>query len=267
MSTWTYELELLLENEASPSVFFVRDDDAGWADSRFFELVEVVAASGVRLDVAAIPAALVPPTARRLSELAVSGVVSVHQHGWRHANHEQLGRRCEFGASREEAQLVGDLLEGAATLRGLLSGALEPFFTPPWNRCDDRTADLLPELGFTVLSCDRSAPQRRRAGLAELPVAIDWVRSWREGGPAAVAAACCRAVRSRPHLESIGVMVHHAAMSAVELEALDRLLSVLQAAASSTLSSMAEIVACRQPPPLGSGLPEPVRPALFEGAS
>ena len=75
---------------------------------------------------------------------------------------------------------------GREVLRGLF-GDLPSVFTPPWNRCALWTAEVLRDLGFTVLSRDLSA------GTAGVPVCwfADHRRLVREGrcrstGPAGV---------------------------------------------------------------------------------
>jgi len=123
-----------------------------------------------------------------------AGAVAVHQHGWAHVSHQRDGRRSEFGTARTPADKLRDLRKGRSVLSGLLEGAVEPFFTPPWNRCEDDTVPLLAEAGLTVLSCDVSAPRRDVPGVAEAPVRVDWARCWREGGPERLEAELARAL-------------------------------------------------------------------------
>jgi hypothetical protein len=185
---------------------FFRDDDAGWADERLFALLDVFERRGVPLDVAAIPAALSPRVAR---ELLARGV-AVHQHGFAHVDHERAGRKCEFGPGRSREAQLRDLAAGRARLRDLLGDAVEPIFTPPWNRCTQQTADCLAELGFACLSREsRAAPLD---GIAELPVHVDWLKRdglaerLRDDGP-------------------VGIMLHHAVMDDADLRELDALLA------------------------------------------
>ena len=52
-------------------------------------------------------------------------------------------------ASRETGSIVGS------------SYAVDPIFTPPWNRCTQATADCLAMLGYRVLSRDATASRLR----------------------------------------------------------------------------------------------------------
>lgn len=192
-----------LDRSVAPFKWFFRDDDAGWADPELLTLLNVFSQSGVHLDVAAIPLELSREAANRIRPFVDDGVVAIHQHGLVHVNHQRVGRRAEFGNDRTETEQCNDLLRGASVLAQRFDGRVEPFFTPPWNRCGDDTPALLAECGFTALSCDRSAPRRDLADLVEIPVTVDWVRCWRTGGrrhwsaPSAMRSACAKRGVSR----------------------------------------------------------------------
>jgi predicted deacetylase len=217
--------------------WFFRDDDAGWSDRRLESLTNTFRAAGVHVDLAAIPAALSPALGRRLGELIDEGSVSVHQHGWAHANHESSGRKSEFGLSRVAGAQVRDIVQGRRVLAARLGRPATPIFVPPWNRCTQVTAALLPRLGLTVLSVDHSAPARNVDGLTEVPVALDWTRSFSRGGRTALAAELSHAALAAR--APIGVMLHHAVMDEDELTALRELLALLTAGPGSTISSIA----------------------------
>ena len=97
----------------------MRDDDAGWENDRLFVLLDVVQSRGVPIDVAAIPAALTSSSAADLRRRLDSsdGLVSVHQHGLAHANHEPDGRKSEFGPSRSLREQRRTLRQDAASSR------------------------------------------------------------------------------------------------------------------------------------------------------
>jgi len=205
---------------------FVRDDDAGWEDARLLALLDVTRHAGVPIDLAAIPAAIGPELAAELRARidAAPALVAVHQHGFAHANHELAGRKSEFGAARSAAALRADIEQGRALLAGWLGGRVQPWFTPPWNRCSAAAPRVLAGLGFQALSRDRGA-QPAQAALAELPVDVDWSRRWREGGAAAVATALVQALRARATDGApLGLMLHHGAMAREELDCLAELL-------------------------------------------
>lgn len=241
MSHWLEPLRQSLADRGELLPLFFRDDDAGWDDARLMALVDVFRSANGHVDLAAIPAAISPGLGRRLSRLVDEGYVSVHQHGWTHINNEPWGRKCEFGPSRPQAAQHRDLNRGRDLLAERLDGRVEPFFTPPWNRCTDETARLLAQLGFSVLSADRSAPRRDVPGLTEIAVSIDWVRSWSRGGRGALAADLREVVQrvTADHGPSgVGVMLHHAVMSADELAALRELLGLLDSARVAVITSI-----------------------------
>ena len=239
MMGWTAPLRRRLDLLASPVSCFFRDDDAGRSDPQLRSLVGVFAEAGTAVDVAAIPAAVGRASMAALVPHLGDGLVSIHQHGWAHTNHELTGRGSEFGASRPSTDQLGDLLRGARVLSELFEGRVAPFFTPPWNRCEALTAQLLAAHGYTMLSCDRSAPRRGVDGLQELPVTVDWVRQWRGGGSSAVCDEIAAAIGDGELSGSpVGLMLHHAEMSFAEFAALAELLAVLRSHDRIELTSM-----------------------------
>jgi hypothetical protein len=208
---------------------FIRDDDAGWNDAQLLTLLDLTRRCGVPIDLAAIPGAMSRGLARELRKrmAAAPGRLGVHQHGSTHLNHENEGRKCEFGASRSAAQQRDDLARGQAQLGEHFGDLLLPVFTPPWNRCADDTPALLAELGFAALSRDRGARPAQRA-LQEIAVDVDWSKHLRDGGAFILAAALARALRDRAaDGQPLGLMLHHAVMNGEEMLLLTDLLETL----------------------------------------
>ena len=149
----------------------------------------------------------------------------VHQHGLAHVNHEPEGRKCEFGVSRSPEQQREDLARGRDVLRGLF-GDLPSVFTPPWNRCAPWTAEVLRDLGFTVLSRDVSAGTAGVPGLLELPITVDWFAKRRK-------VPVDRAARGELLAEAaagdgpVGLMLHHEVMSPEDREDVGALLALV----------------------------------------
>src|SRR3954470_22008778 len=168
--TWLQPLRARLNARDRPLTLFFRDDDAGWADERLFELMDRFEERRLPLDLAVIPQALSAPLAAELRERqeASGGRVGLHQHGFAHVNHETEGRKQEFGPSRSADEQREDIATGLAELERLLGGCLQPVFTPPWNRCTEATGRCLAELGFRVLSREHRAEPLRVDGLAEV---------------------------------------------------------------------------------------------------
>jgi peptidoglycan/xylan/chitin deacetylase (PgdA/CDA1 family) len=219
---WLDPVARALEAAPEPVEVFFRDDDAGWRDDRQLALLDLFAEHELPLDLAVIPAALDRGLAAELRARAGSRL-GLHQHGFAHRNHEPNGRRYEFGPSRSRAAQRRDIAAGARRLDELLGEELvEPIFTPPWNRCTATTGRCLLELGFSVLSREARAEPLGLAGLAELPVGIDWVRLT----PPEVAARLGTAVAAGG---PVGVMFHHAEMDAADRRRAGELLGVVAA--------------------------------------
>jgi hypothetical protein len=217
MADWLEPLERALDAAPAPAVLCFRDDDAGWDDARLLRLLDRFDA--VPLDLAVIPAELHAPLAAEL--LGRAGPrLRLHQHGFAHRNHEPAGRRCEFGTSRARAAQRRDIATGRERLAELLGDAVDPVFTPPWNRCTADTGRCLQQLGFRVLSRESRAAPLGIPGLREVPVHVDWVRLARHDAAERLAAA----IRSGA---PAGVMFHHAEMEAGSLDAACELLALV----------------------------------------
>jgi hypothetical protein len=227
LSSWLDPLRTRLDEVAAPVAVFLRDDDAGWDDGRLVALLELVAARGLPLDLAVIPTALTVQLAETLRWRQDSGfALGLHQHGYAHANHEPHGRRCEFGPARNAADQRRDIDAGRRRLVELLGPAVDPIFTPPWNRCTRTTGECLRELGFAALSREARAEPLEVPGLPELPVTVDWFAQ-RKGirlsrGEIGRFLAGAVGVK-RP----LGIMLHHADLDDDELAVVAELLDLL----------------------------------------
>jgi peptidoglycan/xylan/chitin deacetylase (PgdA/CDA1 family) len=218
-----------LDEAAAPVEVFFRDDDAGWGDARLLRLADLFASHGLPLDLAVIPAELTPGLAAELR----SRPVGLHQHGYAHLNHQREGRKCEFGSDRSRAQQEADISRGRERLQSLLGDRLDPFFTPPWNRCTRDTGETLVALGFAALSREHRAEPLGL--LPEVPVHLDVVRLSpdelderfagfvRDGGP-------------------VGVMFHHAVMEDDDFARADALLALLAGHGKVVPRALAELV-------------------------
>jgi len=223
---WLDPIREALDRDRFPAALFFRNDDVGWEDERLLPLLDLFAARSLPLDLAVIPAALADAAAQMLADrcAASGGRLRVHQHGWRHANHESAGRKCEFGPTRSKEDQAADLRAGRDRLQPALGQFADPIFTPPWNRCTQATADMLAAASFRVLSRDAGATPLEGGRLIELPVSVDWDRAVRRNGYAGLGKALAAGPAShRP----VGVMLHHAALDAAALTELAALLDLL----------------------------------------
>jgi hypothetical protein len=214
--------------ETGPVEVFFRDDDAGWEDARLLELIARFAEHGLPVDLAVIPAELDEPLAARLRDRHAG----LHQHGYAHTNHQVEGRKCEFGPARDRAAQRADLEHGQTRLRALLGDRLDPFFTPPWNRCTRDTAETLVELGFALLSREHKAEPFGL--LPELPVHLDVARLTPQELDERFAE---RIGRGGP----VGVMFHHGVMEPDDMTRASELLGLLAHHPHVTARSMREL--------------------------
>jgi predicted deacetylase len=243
-----------LDAASAPVAFFLRDDDAGWADAALFALLDRTERAGVPIDLAVIPQATGAALATSLGTLAGAApqLIALHQHGRSHTNHESDARKCEFGDARSAAVQRDDLRAGRDRLHDLFGARLDPIFTPPWNRCSAATPALLAELGFEMLSRSRGAPAQH--ALFELPVDVDWCKQRRlalqrsDDGLARIALELAQRVAAGG---PVGLMLHHAEMNAHDLALLDTLLSATRGHPRARWRPMRDL----QPAPVRSGTP------------
>lgn len=139
------------------------------------------------------------------------------QHGCRHRNHAPQGaRKSEFGPLRPAGDIRDEIAQARSRLGDILSAAVLPVFVPPWNRIDPGHASLLPELGFSGLSCFRGYSLNPGGGprLANTHLDImDWgSRTGRQ--PHELIAETCRLLAARradPRQDddAFGILMHH----------------------------------------------------------
>jgi hypothetical protein len=242
MTAWLDPLRQALDESDLPIDFFFRDDDVGWGNDEFRALLACFRGQSLPLDLAVIPSALTAELANeiRAANAEAPALVGVHQHGFSHTNHEVHGRKCEFGISRAQQDQFRDIQLGKMKVEALLGSALDPIFTPPWNRCTVITAMCLRDLGFTVLSRDATAPSLALSGLKELPVSIDWFGK-KNGERLSLQSLGLLIANTVKQKQPIGIMLHHELMNADERELLDHLLVLLSTHRQAHCKLMAEI--------------------------
>jgi predicted deacetylase len=211
-----------------PVPVFFRDDDAGWADDRLAALLDEFARTGLAVDVAVIPAGLHAGLVRDLTARARADGVHLHQHGFRHVDHQSKGRKHEFGSARTRATQTADIVSGRRLMLGALGDLVEPIFTPPWNRCTSDTAAAAAAVGLQVLSRDLTAEPIASSGLVEVPVTIDWFghRKGVRWTPVELAGRIAGDIAAGG---PVGIMLHHAVTDDDDLAAIVDLLRLVAA--------------------------------------
>ena len=228
MSDWLNGVRDALDSSLHRVKIFFRDDDAGWSNDRLYLLLDEFAKVRVPIDLAIIPSALEQSLAGELLKRRQQNqqFLGLHQHGYRHINHEPVGRKCEFGISRTKAQQGNDIESGQRQMQALLGDAVDPFFTPPWNRCAQDTVYCLEELGFKLLSRDLTAHELKTMHLQQVPVHIDWCKFFKTSAYALTGLAQAIATSFKQN-RFTGIMLHHADMEAGQLKPLAELLAVI----------------------------------------
>ena len=228
MSSWLQPVRDVLDRAEKPVRFFFRDDDAGWENGRLYGLLDEFAKACVPVDLAIIPAALDHNLSKELlsRQQQNKNLLGLHQHGYSHSNHEKSGRKCEFGSSRLKSQQRKDIAKGKIHLRNALGDALDPLFTPPWNRCAQATVECLEELGFQLLSRDVTAEPFEVTTLRQIPVHVDWSKIIKTSADPLTDLGQAIA-NDLLHNDLTGIMLHHADMDTNHLEILAELLANL----------------------------------------
>jgi hypothetical protein len=230
MSDWLAPLHHALDGRTGDVRVFFRDDDAGWADERLFQFLDLFDACEYPVDLAVIPAAVTDSLASALLARRQAGArIGFHQHGFSHENHEPDGRPCEFGLSRPVPLQALDIAEGQRRLTALFGRDLDPIFTPPWNRCCARTGHALVTIGMRAISRDVTATPLGVQGLAECPVHVDWFAKSKGQRLDQEQWAWRLARRIADGTDPVGIMFHHARMDAAEFAACEQLLRAMSA--------------------------------------
>jgi predicted deacetylase len=225
MSNWLNAVRQVLDSAVKPVRIFFRDDDAGWANDRLYALLDEFAQSGMPIDLAVIPDALDQMLIDRLlsRQQQAPQLIGMHQHGYRHTNHEPIGRKCEFGSNRTKSQQKDDILGGQKRLREAFGNTLDPIFTPPWNRCTQDTVACLEEHNFQILSRDVTAVLFETPTLQQVPVHVNWSRML--DNPLSDLGQAIATNLKKNTLT--GIMLHHADMDNEKLKPLAELLAEL----------------------------------------
>jgi hypothetical protein len=209
------------------ALLWFRADDIAAPGRYFSRMIEAFTRRRTPLALAAVPAWLTRPRWRAIREIA-GGAPDLwcwHQHGWRHADHEPIGKKQEFGPGRPAEAVCRDLRRGRDRLRELLGDAFFPAFTPPWNRCGADALAALVDLGFRVLSRNAGAKPPAPSNLPEFSVGVD-LHTRREPDPEADWKALLGELESAVAGGSAGVMLHHQRMNDAAVEFLDRFLEI-----------------------------------------
>jgi hypothetical protein len=230
------------KNAERVATLWWRDDDAVAPSARLDRLVTI--AGKVPIALAVIPAEAEPELVVWLSRSARSAAgpsLVVLQHGWRHSNHSDGGKKSEFPAERSCEEVTFDLTAGRRRLTQLFGTRALPVLVPPWNRFDDCFLPLLRDCGINAIS--RVKPRHAASpvpGLIEANIHVDLVawagdRSFIGEGAALgslVGHLRARRLGSACAGEPTGILTHHLVQDAATDAFLRRLVVVTGAHAA-----------------------------------
>lgn len=190
MLTWTdldRELDKWRACGQKPS-FWWRDDDLTAPTAELDRLLGLAGKHSLPVHLAVIPSGIAPDLAERLDPASEAWVI---QHGMAHVNHEPpTAGASEVGKARPVRRRLEDLRAGWRKLTAARLPRTLPAFAAPWNRIPGETVDLMPALGYRIVST--SHPRKRRfpaAGLQQVNIHLDPIR-WKGGARFRGEAAC-----------------------------------------------------------------------------
>ncbi|WP_321404090.1 polysaccharide deacetylase family protein [Maridesulfovibrio sp.] len=209
---WWSNLEKHIPQEGC-DVFF-RADDIGYPGKQFSAMISAFKKNRTPLALAVVPAWFNENHRDLLfKELGPDlDLWSLHQHGYRHMNHEKQGKKFEFGPSREAHVIHGELERGKTKLNRLLGKHFCPLFTPPWNRCSAETMKCLVELGFNAISRSTNVSPQPPENLPDIPVNID-LHTIKESSPQKGMKTLQKLIIEAVESGHAGFMLHHQRMN------------------------------------------------------
>jgi hypothetical protein len=217
-------------NSASQSediLIFFRADDIAVPSQNFSRLISLFYQYQIPLSLAVVPAWLTHQRWNQLNRLCgdFPSLWCWHQHGWRHINHSEKGKKYEFGQSRSTFQIKNDLKNGRNRLKNIMGEKFCSIFTPPWNRCDNNTLKQLQSLNYKAIS--RSAGNNSKISLkiVEYNVNVD-LHTRKEKDPEKGWINLFGELRQALAIGMGGIMVHHQLMNDQAFVFLEHLLKV-----------------------------------------
>lgn len=215
-------LAKLKTSERTLNVFF-RNDDVDADEPTLRQLIYTFWKLKTPLNLEVIPGRLTENCVALLKKYDRSQF-ELHQHGWRHINHEIAGRKCEFGFSRSYEQQFNDIARGKQRMDEAFGQSWSRVFTPPWNRCMEETHHVLDQLDFEGLSKDSSKPPITGYKFREISITLD-LYSWKiEPAMKLPESIFSELARQVDELDRIGIMLHHKVMDAAAFTFLERLI-------------------------------------------
>ena len=215
--------------QAAPLRLFFRDDDVDEDEPTLRRLLKLFVELNTPINLGVIPGRLTASCAELLVQFAgpAPAMLELNQHGWRHANHEREGRKCEFGPSRTYAEQLADIAQGRERMTVAFGPNWFPVFVPPWNRCAEDTYRAIDHLGFRALSRKRGGSVVTGYRFEEISITLDIYR-WNGGARLKSSEEIIDdLIAQLSRQQTIGVALHHKVMDEQALSFLASLLETL----------------------------------------
>ncbi|QGY39444.1 polysaccharide deacetylase family protein [Pseudodesulfovibrio cashew] len=224
-------MEAALDSARKGTKAFFRADDVAVPGDNCRRMLELFSRYQLPLHLAVTPAWLTRPRWETLKSWAGDDRLWCwHQHGWRHVNHQKYGKKSEFGSDRTRHEKRMDISRGRDRLRDIMGDDFCEVFTPPWNRFDEVTAEVLLELGFRNVS--RSQGEGRKVKLSrrmhDTPVNVD-LHTRGEADPGQGLDGLLEDIAEAVRYGRLGVMLHHQRMNEAAFTFLERCLAAVAA--------------------------------------
>jgi hypothetical protein len=213
-----------------PGYIFFRADDVAVPGKQLAQLMELFFQLRVPLNLAVVPAWLTRVRWQSIVRpgLSANDLWCWHQHGWRHKNHETAGKNQEFGPCRSGPALERDIVQGKRHLESLMGENYLPVFTPPWNRCDERTLRFLRKHDFLAVSRSQNPNNSIVKALPDFCVNLDLHtrkdRNYQSGWT-----DFFEELQRQISSGMCGIMIHHNRMNAAAFDYLEILLKMIVA--------------------------------------
>lgn len=226
--------------------FWWRDDDAVGPTRALDRLIGVARARQVPLALAVIPAEAEHALARRIAD---EPLVTVLQHGWRHARHNPPdAKKAEFGDHRPLDTMLAEIDAGTDRLHALFGDRHLPVFVPPWNRIGANLATRLAASRDLAVSAHSPRLPSKPGRIDTHCDIIAW-RTTRSAVPRAEAfGLLAEEVERRLDGAStgpIGILTHHLVHDEATWQLLDAILAAIAASPAARWPDSATLFARR----------------------
>ncbi|WP_027186056.1 polysaccharide deacetylase family protein [Desulfovibrio inopinatus] len=240
----TIDVGLSQAKEAGREInIFFRDDDVSTPKDGFARLASIFLRHHVPLCAAVVPAWLDESSGIELKALFADSpeLCFWHQHGWRHVNHQQAGKKSEFGSDRSLAAKSADIMKGQEIIQRVFGERAGLFFTPPWNRVDEETLETLSDHGYCAVSRSQNAKPLPPLSLPDVPVNVD-LHTRKTPNAKDAAIEILHEIETGLASGYLGIMLHHHRMNSVAFDFLDAILDQLTSRHSLCFVTLADII-------------------------